>query len=196
MTILNQNKKISEDYTFIINAEEFFDDNPEIYAYQNNAWSTLTGGAFNTAYQLIQDEILSNNTLTLIPPDADIDNLTDDVYIGVKTSNQIGFPDIVSGRPFITIIDDGTITCMPTKLSSLEGIKIADASTYTPADGEYLSAKQIYNIIGSGGGDGGANISIVTSWETTPSNEKVPSEKLVKDTIDALIGDIMDYIEG
>lgn len=36
----------------------------------------------------------------------------------------------------------------------------------------------------------------VTSWSNTPSDSNVPSEKLVKDYIDDMIGDIIEYIEG
>lgn len=41
-----------------------------------------------------------------------------------------------------------------------------------------------------------ATVSIVTSWSSTVSNSNVPSEKLVKDTIDDLIGDAILYING
>ena len=41
-----------------------------------------------------------------------------------------------------------------------------------------------------------ATVSIVTSWSATVSNSNVPSEKLVKDTIDDLIGDAILYING
>ena len=40
-----------------------------------------------------------------------------------------------------------------------------------------------------------ATVDIVTSWEQTLSNSKVPSEKLVKDTIDDLIGTAIQYIQ-
>lgn len=36
----------------------------------------------------------------------------------------------------------------------------------------------------------------VTSWSATPTHSHYPSEKLVKDYIDDMIGDIIDYIEG
>ena len=36
----------------------------------------------------------------------------------------------------------------------------------------------------------------VTSWSATPTHSHYPSEKLVKDYIDDIIGDIIDYIEG
>ena len=43
----------------------------------------------------------------------------------------------------------------------------------------------VYSNNGSGGGSGGSSVDIVTSWEQTPSDEKVASEKLVKDSLDA-----------
>lgn len=52
---------------------------------------------------------------------------------------------------------------------------LVDTYTITYSDGT-TSTFTVTN--GSSGAD------IVTSWETTPSNEKVPSEKLTKDTLD------------
>lgn len=40
------------------------------------------------------------------------------------------------------------------------------------------------------------NESIVTQWESTPSDSKVPSEKLVKEYVDGLVGDAITYIVG
>lgn len=40
-----------------------------------------------------------------------------------------------------------------------------------------------------------ATVNIVTSWGSTLSNSSVPSEKLVKDTIDDLIGEAIQYIQ-
>lgn len=40
-----------------------------------------------------------------------------------------------------------------------------------------------------------ATVTIVSSWSATTSNAKVPSEKLVKDTIDDLIGTAIQYIQ-
>ena len=45
-------------------------------------------------------------------------------------------------------------------------------------------------------GDPGEGVTIVTSWEQTLSDSKVPSEKLVKNTIDTLVGDISTIING
>ena len=36
----------------------------------------------------------------------------------------------------------------------------------------------------------------VTSWQSTPSDSNVPSEKLVKDYVDGLIGSAISYIVG
>lgn len=36
----------------------------------------------------------------------------------------------------------------------------------------------------------------VTSWSATPTHSHYPSEKLVKDYIDDMIGNIIEYIEG
>ena len=200
MTILNQNKNVSEDYTFIINVNEFFMTNPVIYLYQNNSWSTLSSGSnFNDKYETIQSEILNNHTLLLLSPDADIATLIEqhvsnatEVYIGIKTSNQVGFPNITNGQAFITFINDTFKACMPTKLSSLENIKVVETSDYTPNDKEYLSAKQIYDAIstngGGGGGGGTSNVTIVTSWSGTLSDSKVASEKLVKNSLDTKVG--------
>ena len=41
-----------------------------------------------------------------------------------------------------------------------------------------------------------ATVTIVTAWEQTLSDEKVPSEKLVKNYIDGLIGNAILYING
>lgn len=201
MTILNENKKSSEDYTFVINIEEFFEANPTIYAYQNNAWSTLSSGAnFNALYQTIETAILSNNSLTLIDAETTfsdlIEDATNDTYIGVKTADQEGFPDMSNGQPFVLIVSNNTIACMTTRLSSLEGMKVVKTTNYTPSEDEYLSAKQTYEAISLGVDGEGLTIPIVTQWQSEPSNANIPSEKLVKDTIDALIGDIIEYIEG
>lgn len=197
MTILNENKKSSEDYTFVINIEEFFQANPTIYARQNNTWSALSSGSnFNTLYQALETIILSNNPITLLDTDANYNDLANDVYIGIKTADQTNFPDITNGQSFILVKNSNTIACMPTKLSSLEGIKVVKTTNYTPAEEEYLSAKQTYEAISLGADGDGPSIPIVTEWQSEPSNSNIPSEKLVKDTMDALIGDIINYIEG
>ena len=46
---------------------------------------------------------------------------------------------------------------------------------------------------------GGSSVDIVTQWESEPSDSKVASEKLVKDSLDSiedLIGNAISYING
>ena len=74
------------------------------------------------------------------------------------------------------------------------------SSTYQTKLVSGTSIKTINNesLLGSGNiSIGGSSVDIVTSWESTPSDSKVASEKLVKDTIDDikdLIGDAITYI--
>ena len=58
-------------------------------------------------------------------------------------------------------------------------VGLVDTYTITYSDGT-TSTFTVTN-----GKDGSADI--VTAWETTPSDEKVPSEKLVKDTLDGKV---------
>ena len=58
----------------------------------------------------------------------------------------------------------------------------------------YTLISEVYAEQGSGGG---SSVDIVTSWESTPSDSKVPSEKLVKDSLDdleTLVGNAITYI--
>ncbi len=41
-----------------------------------------------------------------------------------------------------------------------------------------------------------ATVTIVSSWSATTSDSKVPSEKLVKEYVDGLVGDAILYING
>ena len=51
------------------------------------------------------------------------------------------------------------------------------------------------SLIGEGNISAGG-VDIVTSWEQTLSDTKVPSEKLVKNYVDNLIGSAITYIVG
>jgi hypothetical protein len=79
------------------------------------------------------------------------------------------------GKGISTIVKTGTSGLVDTYTITYSN---GDESTFTVTNGK------------------DAMEAIVTSWETTLSNTKVPSEKLVKETIDALIGDIQDYVNG
>lgn len=59
----------------------------------------------------------------------------------------------------------------------------------------YTLISEVYSE--QSGGGGGSSVDIVTSWESTPSDSKVPSEKLVKDSLDdleTLVGNAITYI--
>lgn len=54
-----------------------------------------------------------------------------------------------------------------------------------------------FNFTVTNGEDGSGGTDIVTEWESTPSDTKIPSEKLVKDSLDeieTLIGNAIEYI--
>jgi len=75
------------------------------------------------------------------------------------------------------------------------------SSTYQTKLVSGTSIKTINNesLLGSGNitVGGGSSVDIVTAWESTPSDSKVASEKLVKDTFDDLedlIGEAIQYI--
>ena len=54
-----------------------------------------------------------------------------------------------------------------------------------------------FNFTVTNGEDGISGADIVTEWESTPSDTKIPSEKLVKDSLDeieTLIGNAIEYI--
>ena len=60
-----------------------------------------------------------------------------------------------------------------------------DTKQATLVSGTNIKTINNNSILGSGNIDiQGSSVDIVTSWEQTPSDEKVPSEKLTKDTLD------------
>lgn len=68
--------------------------------------------------------------------------------------------------------------------SIIESDALSNLGTTTGASQHDINIA-IDSLINQGGG-GGGNVNIVTEWETTPSNAKVPSEKLVKDSLDSV----------
>ena len=85
----------------------------------------------------------------------------------------------------------GTTATVETSEGAFENIKCVSVPSegsgcvLLPVGDEYICIP--FEMAG-GGSD------IVTSWETTLSDTKVPSEKLVKNTMDNYIGDINNYI--
>ena len=62
--ILNQNKNVSEDYTFRVTMDEIFyayEDLPyAFYDYQNNSWSAYSGPSGANLYNSIEGYIKDN----------------------------------------------------------------------------------------------------------------------------------------
>ena len=154
MTIFNTNNNISEDYTFILNIEEIFynkDTIPTgIFIYANNEWEEIlaTDNSFDTQYANLQN-IIINATPQLIDVNDDfLELLTENnVYIGISVATQENFPEIPISQYFALIVTNDLKACIPIKSLSFENTKIINAENYTPNDNEYLSAKQVLNII-------------------------------------------------
>lgn len=76
------------------------------------------------------------------------------------------------------------------KKSSTTGLLKNDGSVMTGGTGSSNYA------IGNHTHSGYVSATKVTSWQSTPSDSNVPSEKLVKDYVDGLIGSAITYIVG
>ena len=76
------------------------------------------------------------------------------------------------------------------KKSSTTGLLKNDGSVMTGGTGSSNYA------IGNHTHSGYVSATKVTSWQSTPSDSNVPSEKLVKDYVDGLIGSAISYIVG
>ena len=107
----------------------------------------------------------------------------------------------------ITIIkahsNDNPAPTTGTIIRTYEDSNYADVETedgthrYIPVIGEntvdtigvivYLDGDLNTPLMITAGSGGGTGVDIVTEWETTPSDEKVPSEKLTKDTLNTKI---------
>lgn len=152
--IFNTNNNISEDYTFILNMEEvFYNKNTiptGIFVYVNNEWEEIltTDNSFDTQYTNLQN-IIINSTPQLIDINDDfLELLTENnVYVGIRVTTQENFPEIPTSQYFALIVTNDLKACIPIKSLSFENTKIINAENYTPNDNEYLSAKQVLNII-------------------------------------------------
>lgn len=89
-----------------------------------------------------------------------------------------------------SISSSSTNTHYPTAKAVYDALAVVTASS----SGNYIydfyldsSTDDIvleYDSASGGGSGGGSSVDIVTSWEQTLSDDKVPSEKLVKDSLD------------
>ena len=90
-------------------------------------------------------------------------------------------------------------TLSDSKVASEKLVKNSlDAKQATLVSGTNIKTVNNNSLLGSGNIniESGSDVDIVTSWEQTLSDTKVPSEKLVKNYVDNLIGSAITYIVG
>ena len=81
-------------------------------------------------------------------------------------------------------------TTSDSKVPSEKLVKTSlDAKQATLVSGTNIKTVNNNSLLGSGNIniEGGSNVDVVTSWEPTPSDTKVPSEKLTKNTLDTKV---------
>jgi hypothetical protein len=141
-----------------------------------------------------------------------ISNITKTGTSGLVDTYTITYTDattstftVTNGSSGADIVTDWESTLSDTKVPSEKLVKntldnkASNSHTHgnITRDGKIGSASGKLIMTGTGGvlqASDAVLPSIVTEWETTLSNNKVPSEKLVKEYIDTLIGDLNEYI--
>ena len=109
--------------------------------------------------------------LSTVATTGDYDDLTDKPTIPSKISDLVNDSDFIETSSTSGVIaNDGSII----GIGTTQGTVAAGNHTHSG----YVSATK------------------VTSWQSTPSDSNVPSEKLVKDYVDGLIGSAISYIVG
>lgn len=171
MTILNQNKSVSEDYTFLVTFNDIFYTYAELpsafYDYENS-WSTHSGSSTSVinSYNAILDDIQNSLVnfeyqFTLIDMEQDFSNFLEEnengFYIGTSRINQSqqGYPNDTTniGHPFILIKtsenNNDMATYIPIKILPLCNMKIVDTD-YIIGENEYVSALYAKTLITKG----------------------------------------------
>lgn len=133
MTIYNQTTNVSDDYTYIIDAQDiFFDINDVDFAYYYDDWEREWTELSLTAnmYQNIQDAISNDAEITPIFLNHDDDFLsldpTQQLYHGIITE-QTGFPNIPENT-YIALIKIPTSQLYPTAIAVSAGTVIDNDS--------------------------------------------------------------------
>lgn len=204
MTILNQNKKISEDYTFLVTFDDIFytyEDIPSaFYNYESNSWSVYNGSSGESSYNSIIEYVKENiinfeYQCVLIDMEQDFTDFFDEnnngFYLGTSkmNQNQKGYPNDTTdiGHPFMLIKMNDSAAYLPIKTLPLCDMKIVDAD-YIIGENEYVSALYAKTLITKGIED--LEISEVSNAGSTVDM----SNYYTKTEIDTMIGDIQDYI--
>lgn len=169
--ILNQNKSVSEDYTFLVTFNDIFYTHAELpsafYDYENS-WSTHSGSSTSVinSYNAILDDIQNSLVnfeyqFTLIDMEQDFSDFLEEnengFYIGISriNQNQQGYPNdtINIGHPFILIKtsenNNDMAIYIPIKTLPLYNMKIVDTD-YIIGENEYVSALYAKTLITKG----------------------------------------------
>ena len=170
MTIYNSTNNISEDYTFIIDIneilytqEELNTLNLDIYQYSssqdNITWNTVNSSDIDDIYAILGGDLADLSNPNILDITADFSEILEEsqnsnktvlIYCGIQDDNRNGFPDFDDNQYFILVIhrNPESYYCIPIKSHILDNnIQIVDVETFEPLDFEYLSAKQVQNLI-------------------------------------------------
>lgn len=170
MTIYNSTNNISEDYTFIIDInevlytqEELNTLNLDIYQYSssqgNITWNTVNPSDIDDIYAILSSDLADLSNPNILDITADFSKILEEnqeynrevlIYFGIQDDNRNGFPDFDDNQYFILLIhrNPESYYCIPIKSHILDNnIQIVDVETFEPLDFEYLSAKQVQNLI-------------------------------------------------
>lgn len=170
MTIYNSTNNISEDYTFIIDIneilytqEELNTLNLDIYQYDSSqddiTWNTVNSSDIDDIYAILGDDLGGLSHPNILDITADFSEILEEsqeynrevlIYFGIQDDNRNSFPDFDDNQYFILLIhrNPESYYCIPIKSHILDNnIQIVDVETFEPLDFEYLSAKQVQNLI-------------------------------------------------
>lgn len=128
-----------------------------------------------------------------------------DTYTITYTDGTTSTFTVTNGSSGVDIVTDWESTLSDTKVPSEKLVKntldnkASSAHTHgnITSDGKIGSSSGKVIVTGTGGVLEASNTGlpeIVTSWGSTLSNNKIPSEKLVKEYVDNMLGDINEYI--
>ena len=175
--------------------------------------------AFLTQHQSLTNYIQKSSTSGLLKNDGTVDTTSYSTFSG-SYNDLTNKPSIPSSS---SDLSDGSDLV---KKSSTTGLLKNDGSVMTGGTGSsnyaignhthsgYISTSSTAGLVKNDGtimtsGTGSTNYAAgnhthssyvsgtkVTSWQSTPSDSNVPSEKLVKDYVDGLIGSAISYIVG
>ena len=162
------------------------------------SWNSTTSNSKVPSEKLTKDSLDSKanvSSLSTVATSGSYNDLSNKPTIPSSSSDLSDGSSLVKTSSTTGLLkNDGTIDTNSYLTSS------SASSTYQPLLVSGTNIKTVNNnsLLGSGNItiESGSNVDIVTSWEQTLSDAKVPSEKLVKNYVDGLIGSAITYIVG